>query len=246
MSYRLLNTGRPHRCKSCLTYLICSRSYTAILAVCCHCIVLTARAYTCESDSSCDYVSCNKGCYTNISGSNICYNYGCTFGKCWWCEPLNGSSSCFFSFSPEFSKSYWCPDPPACDVGTWSRTGYRPCSSCISSCLSGHYLEDCGGSSAGNCSICPNGSYSISSGFSACSACSASSCAAGHYLSGCGGSSAGTCMKCQSRTYNIASGMPTCTACSSGILIVLEFLFVFHSATESRQAHICWKCCSNN
>jgi hypothetical protein len=179
------------------------RHYAAVmLAIALHNIRCIQCAFSCTSDSSCNYTSCNKGCYINRYGSYTCYNYGCSSGsgRCWWCEPINGASTCCLSCSSQYSAPYWCTDPPACDEGTWSSTGYKPCSACsASSCLAGQYLFGCGGASSGACAPCPAGTYSVASGASVCSTCSTSrsSCVVGQYLSGCGGASAGICTTCQ-------------------------------------------------
>ena len=74
----------------------------------------------------------------------------------------------------------------SCGSGEYATCGV--CKSCSATCLSGQYLQGCGGTSPGTCTSCSN------------------ACLSGQYIQGCTGTSAGTCNECPSGSYSSSSG----------------------------------------
>eukprot|EP00698_Gefionella_okellyi_P001450 TRINITY_DN11405_c0_g1_i11.p1 TRINITY_DN11405_c0_g1~~TRINITY_DN11405_c0_g1_i11.p1 ORF type:complete len:2212 (+),score=424.46 TRINITY_DN11405_c0_g1_i11:34-6669(+) len=172
-------------------------------------------------------VQCTPGTFNNQTGSTVCD----------LCEPgffsRTGATNCTECFAGTFVQNATCAYCPAgsfsnvsaavgctsCEEGYYAESGATVCTACAV----GTYW-----SQAGDVNVCLNctaGSYTNSSGLTACSACArglwsevgmgyCNSCERGTYGSAVGDLS--VCVPCSAGTYSANEGLANCTACDLG------------------------------
>jgi hypothetical protein len=171
--------------------------------------------------------------YSSVSGSSACT--ACTLCRAGNSIICGGSSSgqCLACGQGTYTGVAMLTACVACSSGTYaSFNGATICLACTCA-PGGYYATPCDTKDPGNCTPCPKGYYTSSSGLSACSACigqtySSSSgssactacaiCRAGSTIvQPCGGTTAGNCTPCGKGSFSGLDSSTVCTSCQQGV-----------------------------